>query len=126
MNVARLIPPVHEEGIPYIGRYSVSFEGEIIVKGSRVAEMDAARLLLSRGITGKIIFLDADTGKERFTCDIEKTAKLTIEENNRNGPRLVKWRPMPETAHQRSGGSPPMGEDCIVLPTMPPEANEAA
>jgi hypothetical protein len=27
MNYARLIPPVHQEGVPYTGRYSVEYDG---------------------------------------------------------------------------------------------------
>src|SRR5713101_7646968 len=51
-------------------RYSIEFDGELIVKGSRVAELDCARVLLSRGITGKLIIVDGATGRHRTTIDI--------------------------------------------------------
>jgi hypothetical protein len=70
--------------------------------------------------------LDANTGKPRTVIDIERAAKVTVEENERRGPRFVKWKPMPGNAHQRSEGSPHTAEDDLALPTIPSEANEAA
>jgi hypothetical protein len=76
--------------------YSVTFNGETIVTRSRVAELDAVRVLLGRGITGKLTFY-AD-GKPRFTIDIEEAAKLTVREDARIGPLFVKWKPFPDRA----------------------------
>ena len=123
---ARLHPPVRKEGVRYIGRYSVAFDGDLIVEGSRDPEHDLARALLARGLTGKVTMLDANTGKPRTVIDIERAAKLTVEENRRFGPRFAKWKPYPEMAHRTSAERSPTTEDDIVLPTIPPEANEAA
>jgi hypothetical protein len=57
--------------------YDVTFRGEEIVSGSRVPECDAARVLLARGMTGKLTMLDGKTGKPRLIIDIEGAAKLT-------------------------------------------------
>ena len=91
-------------------------------RGSHNPEFDAARVLLANGITGKLAFVDASTGRPRIaglriTVDIEKAAKLTVKEG-RNGPRFVKWQ---EQCPER----PSTAEDHIVPPTHPPEANEA-
>ena len=88
---ALLHPPTRKTGIPYNGRYDVSFDGEIIVKGSRDPEPDLARALLAKGITGTIAVHDANTGKHRSTVDIEKAAKVRTEERP-HGPRFVKYQ----------------------------------
>jgi len=41
--------------------YDVVFDGETIVANSKDAECEAARVLLARGITGKLTMLDAAT-----------------------------------------------------------------
>ena len=53
--------------------------GETLVKGSRDPETDLARALLARGLTGKVMAMDANTGKHRSTVDIEQAAKLRTE-----------------------------------------------
>jgi hypothetical protein len=117
--IARLHPPVRKEGVRYGGRYIVEFDGDLIVEGSRDPEHDLARALLSRGITGKVTMLDANTGKPRTIIDIERAAHLTMSEESRDGLRRRKCRQSPDSSSSTT-------EDDIVLPTMPPEANEAA
>jgi hypothetical protein len=93
-------------------RYDAHFDGEVVVEGSRDPETDLARILLSRGITGKVMVLDANTGKHRSTVDIEKAAKVSAVESL-CGPKFVKWRPLER---------PYAGEDDLVVPTIPDEA----
>jgi hypothetical protein len=119
MLVARLPAPLHEEGVKYTSLYCVEFDGEIIVVCSRDPEHDAARALLAKGIIGKLTFVDANTGKPRTLIDIEKAAKLTVSEESRDGLRVRKYRESPDSGAQ-------MPEDEILVPTMPPEVNEAA
>ena len=47
------------------GRYSVLFDGKLLVGGSRDPECDAARALLAQGITGKLTLCDGKTGRPR-------------------------------------------------------------
>jgi hypothetical protein len=108
-HVAHLHPPVHEQGVRFTGRYSVEFDGHVVVAGSLNPECDLARALLAKGVTGKLTMVDANSGKPRTIIDIEKLAKLTVEENRRHGPRFVKWRPMPKTTLQTSEGCSPTG-----------------
>ena len=75
--------------------YDVEFDGEVIVKNSKDAECDAARVLLARGIGGKITMVDAKTGNPRTIVNIEKAAKVTISETRSHSPRFVKWTPNP-------------------------------
>jgi len=89
-------------------------------------EVDAARALLAQGVTGKLTLVDAHTGRARSIINIENAAKLTVRENERDGPRFVKWEPMPEDATESFRVRRPAAEDELVLPTIPPEANEAA
>jgi hypothetical protein len=70
-------------------RYSVRFGKELVVKGSREPELDLARVLLARGITGTVTLRDGSTGKPRTTIQIERAALLSVEEGP-NGPRFVK------------------------------------
>jgi hypothetical protein len=43
------------------GRYSVLFDGKLLLEGSRDPECDAARALLARGYTGTLHMLDGKT-----------------------------------------------------------------
>jgi hypothetical protein len=114
---ARLHPPETLSS----DRYSVEYGGEIIVVSSRTAEMDAARVLLKRGITGLLTFLDAKTGNPRTIIDIEKAAKLTVWENDR-GMGFRRYVPMPETAHQTTPVAPQTDEDGVEGITTPEAA----
>jgi hypothetical protein len=81
---------LHPIWVPHAGyRYSVIFEGKLLVERSRDPECDAARALLARGITGELTLLDGKTGKPRIIINIEKAARLRVEEGP-NGPPLCK------------------------------------
>jgi hypothetical protein len=69
-------------------RYSIICRGELIVDRSHDPECDAARVLLARGITGKLTVLDGKTGKPRIIIDIEKAAKVRVSEESRDGLRF--------------------------------------
>jgi hypothetical protein len=71
-------------------RYSVIFEGKLLVDRSRDPECDAARALVARGITGKLTMLDGKTGKPRIIIDLEKAAGLITSVENRSGLRFRK------------------------------------
>jgi hypothetical protein len=91
-------------------RYSVVFDGKLLVERSRDPECDAARALLAQGIIDKLTLCDGKTGIPRTIIDIEKAAKLTVREDRGTGPRFVKWRPMPESAPERCEGEAPSPE----------------
>ena len=103
-------------------RYSVIFDGKLLIERSRDPECDAARALHARGITGKLTLLDGKTGVPRTTIDIEKAAKLATSEDQ-NRLRSVKWRPMPTDlkGEQSGDGAPYSPEDeaegCMIAVT---------
>ena len=91
-------------------KWNVEFDGELIVENSKDPECEAARVLLSRDITGMVTVTDGITGKPRHSFDIEKLAKLKIEEGP-HGPRFVKIRQetvvdRPQTAETSPVGIP--------------------
>jgi hypothetical protein len=61
-------------------RYSVIFDGTLLVERSRDPECDAARALIAKGITSKLTLCDGKTGIPRTIIDIEKAAKLCVKE----------------------------------------------
>jgi hypothetical protein len=79
------------ELFPISNRYSVVFDGDVVVEGSRDPECDLARVLEARGHVGKVAMFDGITDRPRTVIDIEKAAELTAEEGP-NGPRFVKYR----------------------------------
>jgi hypothetical protein len=84
------------------GRYSVLFDGKLLVEGSRDPECDAARVLASRGYTGTLHMLDGKTGKPRTIINIEKAAKLCVKE----GPlRFAPYESRPDRASSPESGS---------------------
>jgi hypothetical protein len=95
----------------------VTFDGEVVVKGSRDPETDLARALLAKGITGMVKVLDANTGKHRSTVNIEKAAKLRADYLR---TRFVKWK-----AYSAASVASRTAEEDLVVPTIP-EDDDAA
>ena len=71
--------------------YSVIYDGKLLVERSCDPECDAARALVLQGIAGKLSLCDGKTGKPRTIIDIERAAKLTVEEAA-GAPRFRKYR----------------------------------
>ena len=72
-------------------RYRVLYDGEILIWDTWSPEFDAARDLLTLGVTGKVeVWRD---GKVSSTMDVEVAAKLTISENAQTGPKVTHWVP---------------------------------
>ena len=70
--IVRRTPPFPKRRHVYV--YDVVFDGEIIVTGSPDPDFDLARVLLARGITGKVRL------GNRTIIDIETAAKLRTAE----------------------------------------------
>jgi hypothetical protein len=85
--------------------YSVICDGKLLVERSRDPECDAARALVAQGITGKLSLCDGKTGKPRTMIDVEKAAKLTVEEAA-GAPRFRR--------HRKRGGSEGYGREETV------------
>jgi hypothetical protein len=76
------------------GRYDVRLGEEVIVRGSRDPEHDAARALLARGITGPMTTTRANGVVCMRFASIEKTAQLTISETD-EGFKVRRWEAFP-------------------------------
>lgn len=93
------IHPKWVAGDRYGYLYDVTLDGRVIVSRSPVPGYDAARALLALGHSGPFETVDCRTGKVRMRfADIEKAAELTVIETDRDGLRVVKWRPFPSTS----------------------------
>jgi hypothetical protein len=80
--------------------YDIKFMDEYVVGDSKDPECELTRALQARGVTGSVTLVDSKTGKPRISINIEKCAKLTVQETRSHGPRFVKWRPNPFGAVQ--------------------------
>ncbi len=74
-------------------RYRVSYDGAVLIESSRDPEFDACRALLARGTSGKLEVWWKGASYPSMILDIEGAAKLTVAESDKEGPRLVRWRP---------------------------------
>jgi hypothetical protein len=99
--------------------YNVTLDGELVVERSRDPEHDLARVLLARGVTGKVTIHDGNTGKPRTIINFAKAAKLSAVERNRGRLALETYRETP----RREGYS---HEEPELVPTLPCDLSEAA
>ena len=76
-------------------RYRATYEGEVIVVSSKDCEFDACRVLLARGITGKLATYFRGGTLPRMRFDIETGATLTCVENPTVRPVFRTWTPYP-------------------------------
>jgi hypothetical protein len=77
-------------------RYRVIHSGVTLIESSGNPEFDACRALLARGITGLLESWHKDAHFAAMYLDIEKGARLTVQEGEQIGPRFVAWSAPPE------------------------------
>lgn len=70
--------------------YTVWYKGDVLITNSRNPEFDACRVLLERGITGRLITRHKGSNVISFVLDIQKGAELTVLEG-RGRPRFAEW-----------------------------------
>jgi hypothetical protein len=114
----------------------VLFDGKLLVDHSRDPECDAARALLAKGITGKLVMCDGKTGIPRTIINIEKAAKLRASDESRDGlrfrpanpdnspPSLEKVAKGPSGYRQTRYGN--FGADCQIENTSAASAQDGA
>jgi hypothetical protein len=99
-----IIAYLHPSGI---GRYDVSVDGEKVITGSRDPELDLARALLTRNVTGKVKIFDAATGKHRTTVARSFSAPAPGFESSRQSLALPDWgRAFRQVSFWRSARQP--------------------
>jgi len=74
-------------------RYRVWHDGVVLVEHTRDPEHDAARALLALGITGAMETWHRGAPHPSMRGDIASSARLSVSETEKFGPRLVAWRP---------------------------------
>ena len=79
-------------------RYDVEFDGQVVVSRSRVPVLDAARWCAGQGKDGILEVWRYGGSGPCMIAEIGKAATRTILENERHGPRFVKWHPFERTA----------------------------
>jgi hypothetical protein len=75
-------------------RYCVTHNGVTLIESTKNPEFDSARALLALGIFGRIEVWRRGASSPAMRLDIEKCARLTVEEGDCEGLRFVPWRPL--------------------------------
>src|SRR5262245_8445407 len=75
-------------------RYRVIHNGITLTESTKNPEFDSARALLARGIVGQLEIWRRGASSPTMRLDIEKCARLTVEEGDVEGLRFVRWRPL--------------------------------
>jgi hypothetical protein len=73
-------------------RYRVTYAGETLIESTRNPEYDACRALLARGVNGRLEIWRAGVAFPASSIDIERGARWTALETERESPRIVRWR----------------------------------
>lgn|SRR5215471_406352 len=86
--------------------YRVDYQGSVLIDEAWNPELEACRALLARGIVGRLeAWRFGKDHPDMLIADIAKAAEWTVEENEKSGPRLVRWRPRPEHLPQNAVSS---------------------
>jgi hypothetical protein len=80
--------------------YLVMYAGDVLLEHWN-PEFEACRALLARGITGKLETWRPGGTHPALILDIEKAAKLTVEESDSVRVRIVPWKPFAVGAGSR-------------------------
>jgi len=75
-------------------RYRVTHNGVTLIESTKNPEFDSARALLAQGIVGQLEVWRRGASSPAMRLDIEKVARLTVEEGDVEGLRFVRWRPL--------------------------------
>ena len=101
--------------------YRAIVAGEVIVAASRQPELDAARVLVTRGITGRAETWRPGSTAPALRLYLERAAGFTVEESETRGPRFKRWRPHPRAvAPMPVSGAAPEAQAASWMPAAPP------
>jgi hypothetical protein len=74
-------------------RYRATYDGAVLIESSRNPEFDACRALMAQGVSGLAEIWWRGGSFPAMTLDIAGAAELTVSETDKEGPRLIRWRP---------------------------------
>lgn len=80
-------------------RWQVTIDGQILIDRARDPEHEAARLLLARGLTGRMLTYVG--GRPSMILSIEAAAGFTIIEGSATSLRRTKWQPFGASTGQQ-------------------------
>ena len=110
--------------------YRVTYLGRLLVESTHNPEFDACRALFAQGVTGKLAVWRRGAAAPCMTLDIERGAGLTISETDKDGLRLVRWRPFvavdAQNAVSSRAVSPRIAVDPSAAPTPATSAQKGA
>jgi hypothetical protein len=90
--------------------YRVWLEGAVLIEDTWNPEFETCRAVQARGIRGKLQTWRRGKQHWDMQLDIERGAGLTVEENEQQGPKIVRWRPHPQSAVLSSARRAPAAE----------------
>jgi hypothetical protein len=77
--------------------YRVYCQGAVLIDETWNPEFEACRVLLARGFLGRLeVWRLGKDHPDMVVRDIATAAEWTVEENEKSGPRFVRWKPRPE------------------------------
>jgi hypothetical protein len=107
--------------------YRVHYEGALLIDETWNPECEACRVLLARGIVGRLeTWRFGKSHPDMLVPNIAKAAEWTVGENEDSGPRFVRWRPRPENIPHLSGAFAPAAVLGPSDPTLPRKETEPA
>jgi hypothetical protein len=111
--------------------YRVHYEGAVLIDETWNPELEACRALLARGIAGRLeIWRCGKSYPDMLVLNIAKAAEWTVEENEKSGPRFVRWKPRPENIPRNAVSLSALFPPAAVLgsgdPTLPWKETEPA
>ncbi len=74
--------------------YDVEYEGEVICRSTLTPLLDACRVLLAKGLAGKIEMWDRSSPFPRMASTVGAGSQITVVERG-SGPIFAKWSPRP-------------------------------
>jgi hypothetical protein len=83
--------------------YRVNYQDAVLIDETWNPEVEACRALLARGFVGRLeVWRSGKSHSDMVMPDITKAAEWTVEENEKSGPRFVRWKPRPEHLPQNA------------------------
>src|SRR5262245_25447215 len=83
-------------------RYRVTHNDLTLIESTKNPEFDSARALLAQGIVGQVEVWRHGASFPGMRFDIEKAARLTVKEGDKDGLRFARWQPHPEQAGENA------------------------
>jgi len=78
-------------------RYRVMHLGKTLVASTRDPEFEACRAMLAKGFKGTLVSYGPGSSVPSVSVDIERGARLAAIENDKDGPKIGRYRRHPSS-----------------------------